>query len=323
MITGDGEQNESRDKDPETSTERWARSVRFSQSGGGFAYRVGELIIDRAARDELLDMSGLDDVATFDIGPSLQLIAGLPGELGIAEALRSRGRRAQANHVVFAAADMHANPAMNANPAMHATPPCGQPECTPTRRCTPTRPCTPTRRCTPTPPCTPTRRCTPTLAVAVVAAAGADAGNRSACAGAAGAHRLRRRSAGASAGEPPLHSNVKRTRKHPELLRPATGTVGGSCSVVVLDTGLAPVNLGGNIPHVSMRAAEPWGPTKYDKAVTTDPHYDATDNIDLPDMDHNDWLDPVAGHGTFIAGLVSRLAPNAEVTLGRGPGELG
>ena len=118
-------------------------------------------------------------------------------------------------------------------------------------------------------------------------------------------------------GEPPLHSNVKRTGKHPELLRAPHGAPGTPCTIAVLDTGLAPVALGGGLPHVAARPAEPWGPTKFDAGVTTPPHFDPTDNRDLPDMDHNDWLDPVAGHGTFIAGLLSRLAPNAEVTIGR------
>ena len=85
----------------------------------------------------------------------------------------------------------------------------------------------------------------------------------------------------------------------------------------MLDTGLAPVALGGEIPHVSARPAEPWGPTQFSASVATPPHYRPTDNRDLPDMDHNDWLDPVAGHGTFIAGLLSRLAPSSEVTIGR------
>ena len=87
--------------------------------------------------------------------------------------------------------------------------------------------------------------------------------------------------------------------------------------MVVLDTGLAPVALGGVLPHVSARPTERWGPTKPDATVTTPPHYRMTDNRDFPDTDHNDWLDPVAGHGTFIAGLLSRLAPSAEVTIGR------
>jgi hypothetical protein len=87
-------------------------TVRFSGSGGGFAYRPGELIIDRSALDELIELTGLESVASFDIGPTLILVTGVPGELAIAAALRARGRRAQANHVVFAAAELHAEAAM-------------------------------------------------------------------------------------------------------------------------------------------------------------------------------------------------------------------
>ena len=110
---------------------------------------------------------------------------------------------------------------------------------------------------------------------------------------------------------------MKRTGKHPELLRNPHWLPGEPCSIVVLDTGLAPVSLGGGLPRVLAHTPQPWGPTKYDPAVPTAPHFDPTDNLDYPDMDHNDWLDPVAGHGTFIAGLLSRLAPHSDVTLGR------
>lgn len=97
------------------------------------------------------------------------------------------------------------------------------------------------------------------------------------------------------------------TRSEPALLRP-TGGLTKPVSVVVLDTGLAPTSIGGAIPHVTKMTDEEWGPTK--------PGVD-TDNIDLPDADGNKWLDVVAGHGTFIAGIIARLAPQAAVTVGK------
>jgi subtilisin family serine protease len=106
----------------------------------------------------------------------------------------------------------------------------------------------------------------------------------------------------------PTHSSVDITRAEPALLRPATGDPGREITVVVLDTGLAATSVGGSIPHVSARAEEPWGPTK---PATM------TDNEDEPDDNNDDWLDPVAGHGTFIAALISRLAPTAAVSVGR------
>jgi subtilisin family serine protease len=77
--------------------------------------------------------------------------------------------------------------------------------------------------------------------------------------------------------------------------------------VVVLDTGLAPNNLGGTIDRVSARPAEPWGPS----------HGGTTDNREAPDENFDEWIDPASGHGTFISGLISRLAPTATVEVGR------
>jgi len=65
---------------------------------------------------------------------------------------------------------------------------------------------------------------------------------------------------------------------------------------------------GGAMPQVSAMAAGDWGPTKPGAQ---------TDNLDLPDADNNKWLDVVAGHGTFIAGIITRLAPQAVVTVGK------
>ncbi len=42
-----------------------------------------------------------------------------------------------------------------------------------------------------------------------------------------------------------------------------------------------------------------------------------TDNRDAPDEDDDDFLDPVSGHGTFIATLIARLAHAATVEVGR------
>ena len=76
---------------------------------------------------------------------------------------------------------------------------------------------------------------------------------------------------------------------------PASGTPG----VVVLDTGLAagqdrPAFLG--LPTVT--AAPP-------------------NNVDVPDRDNDNWLDPAAGHGTFIAGIIERIAPGCALEVVR------
>ena len=91
-----------------SATRRWAETVRFSGSGGGFAYRPGELVIDASAVPQLVELTGREDFTILPIGPALVLVTGVPGELGIAAALRARGRRAQPNHILFAAVEAHA-----------------------------------------------------------------------------------------------------------------------------------------------------------------------------------------------------------------------
>jgi subtilisin family serine protease len=76
----------------------------------------------------------------------------------------------------------------------------------------------------------------------------------------------------------------------------------------VLDTGYAPAAVGGTLDRVTARADEPWGPTKPNVK---------TDNLERSDENGDDWLDPVSGHGTFISGLIARLAPAARVQAGR------
>ncbi|MDQ6614190.1 MAG: S8/S53 family peptidase [Actinomycetota bacterium] len=77
-----------------------------------------------------------------------------------------------------------------------------------------------------------------------------------------------------------------------------TDRVAGSPTVIVLDTGLAapafrPGTLGNGITPAS--AAD----------------------VDHPDEDNDGYLDPAAGHGTFIAGIIGQIAPGCEITLHR------
>jgi subtilisin family serine protease len=37
--------------------------------------------------------------------------------------------------------------------------------------------------------------------------------------------------------------------------------------------------------------------------------------IDVPDANYDQWLDPVAGHGMFIAGIIERIAPGCVVEV--------
>ncbi len=86
--------------------------------------------------------------------------------------------------------------------------------------------------------------------------------------------------------------------------------------MVVLDTGLAPGDIGGSFTHCVPRAEEQWGPTRPAAAESSTP-YETTDNLDEADGNKDRWIDPVAGHGTFIGSLISRLAPQANVEVGK------
>ena len=120
--------------------------------------------------------------------------------------------------------------------------------------------------------------------------------------------------ASADLAAPPTLSSVEWTPEEPELWRgrqysrPAVDS-----HVLVLDTGLAPDAIGGKISGVHARSKEAWGPTK----KKLPPPKPDTDNRDPHDANNDDWLDPVAGHGTFIAGIIARLAPGAEVAVGK------
>jgi hypothetical protein len=67
--------------------------------------------------------------------------------------------------------------------------------------------------------------------------------------------------------------------------------------VVVLDTGLANTPLMPNFLGLGSNASVQGR------------------NVDVPDKNHDYWLDPVAGHGTFIAGIIKRIAPRCAVEV--------
>ena len=73
----------------------------------------------------------------------------------------------------------------------------------------------------------------------------------------------------------------------------------GPADVIVLDTGLAGTN---DLP-VFLQSG----------VVTAA----ALGDVDVPDLNNDQWLDPAAGHGTFIAGIIERIAPGCVVEVRR------
>jgi len=68
-------------------------------------------------------------------------------------------------------------------------------------------------------------------------------------------------------------------------------------TVTILDTGIARRNICPNALHSVHHAQTGWA--------------------EAPDDDGDDFLDPAAGHGTFIAGLIDLLTPGCELTAER------
>lgn len=106
-------------------------------------------------------------------------------------------------------------------------------------------------------------------------------------------------------GSPFVATEVQATGRRRSSAVPASGPVleprplpahGGTPRVAILDTGLA-------------------GST-FCPAALTAVACDAQDR-EVPDADSDRWLDPCAGHGTFIAGLIEQLAPGCKLTVRR------
>jgi len=79
----------------------------------------------------------------------------------------------------------------------------------------------------------------------------------------------------------------------------------GGARLFVLDTGLAaPAHVS---PGLNALLHHPY-PTRPLRS---------TDSSDRPEMPGDDYLAPAAGHGTFIAGVISRVVPGCRVSVGK------
>ncbi|MGH9164523.1 MAG: S8 family peptidase [Acidimicrobiales bacterium] len=116
----------------------------------------------------------------------------------------------------------------------------------------------------------------------------------------------------ASPSDPTRATGVRKSSARPAVTPPpanvvaglATAAAPGNARVVILDTGLA-----GTFPPLAL-AGGPYAP-----ATTADT--DGPDEFVSPATSGDGQLDPAAGHGTFIAGLVNQVAPGSVVELHR------
>ena len=95
----------------------------------------------------------------------------------------------------------------------------------------------------------------------------------------------------------PIHTLARPAQPPaPPLEQPTMAKV-RSCEVLVLDTGLAATtflpSFFGDVKPLRMN------------------------DVDHPDESGDGYIDPVAGHGTFIAGIIERLAPAATIRIER------
>ncbi len=123
----------------------------------------------------------------------------------------------------------------------------------------------------------------------------------------------------------PYRSNPYRSNDQTSSARPAPARSfpprsvagpGAHPRITILDTGLA---------HGAQRPAlltDPTAPNRI-SGVADEPDRALTDPDGSVVWPEDGWLDPVAGHGTFIAGLVEQLAPGCTIRLERVVSPLG
>lgn len=282
--------------DPERETGPWQGRVRFGP-GGTFAYRPGEILVHnevadlaeerlhRLIEERRADPDGAVDLVRDD-EPVAESFTRLRGSFEVWEAvdhLRDQGVAAQVNHVLFATPCCPPHPSdpeaesLYGNP-FYANPFYANPF-----------------------------YANPFYANPFYANAGCACAPQCGCGCGAGA------SANPFYANPfyanPFYANADRSPfanagcqhsgSRESSARPAAPPLGGQAQAVagvriaILDTGWAETNPPTGLPGVNVT-----------------PH-----GGDQPDEDGNGFLDPAAGHGTFIAGIIEQVAPGCQLEV--------
>ncbi|MGQ0617995.1 MAG: S8 family peptidase [Acidimicrobiia bacterium] len=294
------EQDKPESRPTNRPTGPWAGRVKFSAEGGGFAYRPGEVCTtgeDRAIAFARQFSEGVV-VSEARVGPFLRLQR-VPDPLLVARELRRQGFLAQPNHVYFSHG---CGPGCGCpspcppHPAAPACPPC---VCGATRSSQASPVYAGPVYASPvyaSPVYASPVYASPVYASPVYASPVYASPVYASPVYASPSTAYRQTGVRRSSARPPTAEQANDADTH---LGAGAGSVEHPPSVVVLDTGLAGLNCPSRIDAARIRAV----------AVPVD--------HDGPDEDHDLDLDPAAGHGTFIAGLVDQVAPGCNIDLRR------
>jgi Subtilase family len=263
--------------------------VALSDRGEGFAYRPGEVLVRQHAEARLRELPGVDDVRPVSDREGERgergwwLATGVDRELDVIDVLVAEGFDAQPNNVMF----------------VHG---CGSP-------------------CPPHPAVVQQLVRSGLLAYPM--------GANPMGANPMGANPMGANPMGANPmGANPMENSAVPVDAPRFEERELSGP-GPHPYVVVLDTGLAG-ETPGSAGAASVDHTPPFLAAAMSLATGALPRIKG--NLDLPDVDidlpsatapADDYLDPAAGHGTFIAGIIEQLAPGCTIDVRKVIGPLG
>ena len=278
---------------PDRPTGPWQTRVRFGP-GGAFAYRPGELLVkadvadfanerllrwaeERRATDETFDLFREEGM----VAESFARFRGTFDTREAMEELHSQGILSQVNHVLFATSCCPPHPSDPAAESFYASPFYASPFHASPFHASPFY-------------------ASPFYASPFYASAGCGCGCRCGCGGETGANPFYASPFYASADPSPFadptsrhtggRSSSARPAADPQL--PQRPPVKG-VRVAILDTGWARADVPTGLPGIKVTAY----------------------GGDVPDADGDGFLDPAAGHGTFIAGIIEQLTPGSEIEV--------
>ncbi len=276
----------------------WQRRVEFTP-GGYLAFRPGELLVRssvaEAAQTRLVDIYGDDSIDYEELlGGAWIKFTGVPQPIEALGELRSVGVFAQPNHVLFAAGCCPPHPSQSGVGRVDAYPFLAS-------------------SFSANPFLASSVLANPFLASPFLASPFLASGLGGGCCGCGcGGGGLAAAPFLASANPSPAAAPwFQATGRRRSTAVPADATEDGEAEsgdgvrIAILDTGIAGVDRPAALDNMNLKPAA---------------------GGDRPDGDGDNYLDPVAGHGTFIVGIIEQLAPGCdfeivEVLSGYGDGE--